>query len=227
MRVLIVEDEEKLARTLKESLEYEQYVVDIAHTGEEGFFLVNERHFDLIILDIMLPGRDGIDVLRTLRKRDLRTPVVILTARDTIEDKVRGLDCGADDYLVKPFAVAELLARVRARLRKDRTEDPATLNIAGLEMNLLTRAVTRDGEPIELTAKEFELLEYLLRRRGTVVTREMLARDIWKVSVRAVPLDNVIDVHMTRLRKKIDQGFSFPTIQTIRGVGFMLRETAA
>ncbi len=224
MRILIVEDESKLAIALKESLEYEQFTVDIAHTGEEGFFRVNERRYDLVILDIMLPGRDGFDVLRTLRKRNLQTPVIVLTARDTIEDRVLGLDSGADDYLAKPFAVPELLARVRALLRRGRADNPTALKFFGLEMDLVTRDVMREGTPIELTAKEFELLEYLLRRQGTVVTREMLARDIWKVSVRAVPLDNVIDVHMTRLRKKIDQGFAFSLLQTIRGVGFILRE---
>lgn len=224
MRILIVEDENKLAVALKESLEYEDFTVDIAHTGEEGFFRVNERHYDLVILDIMLPGRDGIDVLRTLRKRNRQTPVIVLTARDTIEDRVLGLDAGADDYLAKPFAVPELLARIRALSRRSRGDNPTALRFFGLEIDLITRDVMRDGTPIELTAKEFELLEYLLRRQGTVVTREMLARDIWKMSVRAVPLDNVIDVHMTRLRKKIDQGFAFPLLQTIRGVGFILRE---
>lgn len=224
MRILIVEDEKKLAQALKESLEREQFSVDMAHTGEEGFFLVNEHRFDLVILDIMLPGRDGIEVLATLRKRDLRTPVIILTAKDTIEDRVLGLDSGADDYLVKPFAVPELLARMRALLRRGRIESSASLKMSGLEMDVVTRSVLREGKIIELTAKEFELLEYFLRRQGTVVTREMLSRDVWKVSVRAAPLDNVIDVHMTRLRKKIDQGFAYPLVHTIRGVGFILRE---
>ena len=224
MRILIVEDETKLAQALKESLEYEGFDVDVAHTGEEGFFLVNERHFDLILLDVMLPGRDGFDVLSTLRMRNLQTPVLILTAKDTVEDRVSGLDRGADDYLVKPFAVPELLARIRAMLRRGRAQSAVVLKAADLEMNLVTRNVLRGGQAIDLTAKEFELLEYLLRRQGTVVTREMLARDVWNVSVRAVPLDNVIDVHMTRLRKKIDQGFACPAIHTIRGVGFILRE---
>ena len=224
MRILIVEDETKLAQALKESLEYEGFDVDIAYTGEEGFFLVNERHFDLILLDVMLPGRDGFDVLSTLRKRNLQTPVLILTAKDTVEDRVSGLDRGADDYLVKPFAVPELLARIRAMLRRGRAESAVVLKAADLEMNLVTRDVLRGGQAIDLTAKEFELLEYLLRRQGTVVTREMLARDVWNVSVRAVPLDNVIDVHMTRLRRKVDQGFACAAIHTIRGVGFILRE---
>ncbi|MGG1947671.1 response regulator transcription factor [Trinickia sp. NRRL B-1857] len=223
MRILIVEDEQKLAEALKESLEYERFAVEIALTGEEGFFLINARHFDLIVLDLMLPGRDGIEVLSTLRKRNLQTPVIVLTAKDTIEDRVLGLDRGADDYLVKPFAVPELLARIRALLRRGRGERATTLRLAGLEMDLMTRGITREGRPIELTTKEFELFEYLLQRQGTVVTREMLARDVWNVSARAVPLDNVIDVHMTRLRKKIDQGFAFPIVQTIRGVGFIVR----
>ncbi|PMS18548.1 DNA-binding response regulator [Trinickia dabaoshanensis] len=224
MRILIVEDEEKLALALKESLEFERYAVEIAHTGEEAFFLVNERQFDLIVLDLMLPGRDGIYVLSTLRRLKLQTPVIILTAKDTVEDRVLGLDSGGDDYLVKPFAVPELLARIRALLRRGRGENATTLRLAGLEVDLLTRSVARDDRPIELTTKEFEIIEYLLRREGTIVTREMLARDIWKVSARAVPLDNVIDVHMARLRKKIDQGFAFPIVQTIRGVGFIARE---
>lgn len=222
--ILIVEDEKKLAYALKESLEYERFVVDVAHTGEEGFFKVNERDFDLVILDIMLPGRDGIDVLSTLRNRNLQTPVILLTARDAIEDRVRGLDSGADDYLVKPFAFPELLARVRALIRRGRADRATVLRLSALEMNVMTREVICEGKPIELTAKEFELLEYLLRRHGAVVTREMLARDIWKVSVRAVPLDNVIDVHIARLRKKIDRGFGSPIIRTVRGVGFVLRE---
>jgi len=224
MRILIVEDEKKLAYALKESLEYEQFDVDIAHTGEEGFFKVNERDFDLVILDVMLPGRDGIDVLSTLRNRNLQTPVILLTARDAIEDRVRGLDSGADDYLVKPFAFPELLARVRALIRRGRADRATVLRLGPLEMNVVTRDVVCVGKAIELTAKEFELLEYFLRRQGAVVTREMLARDIWKVSVRAVPLDNVIDVHIARLRKKIDQGLASSLIRTIRGVGFVLRE---
>lgn len=224
MRILIVEDENKLARALRESLEREQFAVDIASTGEEGFFQINAQHFDLVVLDIMLPGRDGIDVLTTLRKRNLRTPVIILTARDSIEDRVLGLDRGADDYLVKPFAISELLARIRALLRRGRIENPSTLRACGLEMDLLTRDVKRDGKPVELTGREFELLEYLLRYQGTIVSREMLARDIWKISVRAVPLDNVIDVHMTRLRKKLDHGMALPIIETVRGVGFIVRE---
>ncbi len=224
MRILVVEDEAKVARALKEGLEREQYVVVVARTGEEGFYLVNAEEFDLVILDLMLPGRDGLQVLATLRKRGLGTPVLILTARDALEDRVAGLDSGADDYLVKPFAFPELLARIRALLRRGRAEQVLRLKLVDLEMDLLTRKVTRYGKALELTAREFELLEYLLRHKGQVVSREMLARDVWKETARATPLDNVIDVHIARLRRKVDEPFDRKLIQTVRGVGFVLRE---
>jgi DNA-binding response OmpR family regulator len=223
MRILVVEDEPKVADALREGLESEDYEVEIARTGEEGFFLVNARTFDLVILDLMLPGRDGLEILRTLRQRGLQTPVLILTARDAVEDRVTGLDCGADDYLVKPFAFAELLARIRALLRRGRTDQVLRLKAGDLEMDLVTRRVSRGGRPLKLTAREFELLEYLLRYRNQVVSREMLSRDVWHETSRATPLDNVIDVHIARLRKKVDHGFPRKLIHTIRGVGFMLR----
>src|SRR6266403_2909395 len=191
-RILVVEDESKVARALREGLERQGYQVVIAPTGEEGFFLVNAEEFDLIILDLMLPGRDGLQVLSTLRKRGLETPVLILTARDAIEDRVQGLDKGADGYLVKPFAFPELLARVRALLR--RTEQGPQLKLADLEMDVMTRKAKRRGQYLELTAREFELLEYLLRHKEQVVSREMLARNVWKEPARATPLDNVMDV---------------------------------
>jgi DNA-binding response OmpR family regulator len=223
MQVLVVEDESKVARALQEGLENEGYEVEIAGTGEEGFFLVNAQTFDLVILDLMLPGRDGLEVLRALRQRGLQTPVLILTARDAVEDRVTGLDCGADDYLVKPFAFAELLARIRALLRRGRTDQVLRLKAADIEMDLVTRRVSRGGRPLKLTAREFELLEYLLRYQNQIVSREMLARDVWHETSRATPLDNVIDVHIARLRKKVDHGFPRKLIHTIRGVGFMLR----
>lgn len=226
MRILVVEDEPKVADALREGLETEGYEVEIARTGEEGFFLVNAQTFDLVILDLMLPGRDGLEVLRTLRQRGLQTPVLILTARDAVEDRVTGLDCGADDYLVKPFAFAELLARIRALLRRGRTDQVLRLKTADLEMDLVTRRVSRGGRPLNLTPREFELLEYLLRYRNQVVSREMLARDVWHERSRATPLDNVIDVHIARLRKKIDHGSPGKLIHTIRGVGFMLGKDA-
>jgi two-component system, OmpR family, copper resistance phosphate regulon response regulator CusR len=221
-RILVVEDESKVARALREGLERQGYKVVVAPTGEEGFFLVNAEEFDLVILDLMLPGRDGLQVLSTLRKRGLETPVLILTARDAIEDRVQGLDSGADDYLVKPFAFPELLARVRALLR--RTEQGPQLRLADLEMNVVARNVKRRGQYLELTAREFELLEYLLRHKEQVVSREMLARNVWKEPARATPLDNVMDVHINRLRGKVDEPFDRKLIHTVRGVGFVLRE---
>lgn len=224
MRILIVEDETKVARALADGLRAEHYDVRIASTGEEGFFLVNNEAFDLVLLDLMLPGRGGLEVLATLRKRGLQTPVLVLTARDTVEDRVQGLDVGADDYLVKPFAVPELLARIRALLRRGRLDQVLRLQHEDLEVDLVTRKVTRAGQPLELTAKEFGILEYLLRHAGRVVSREMLARDVWQVTARATPLDNVIDVTIARLRRKVDDPFPRRLIQTVRGVGFVLGE---
>ncbi len=221
-RILVVEDESKVARAIREGLERQGHQVVIAPTGEEGFFLVNAEEFDLVILDLMLPGRDGLQVLSTLRKRGLETKVLILTARDAIEDRVQGLDRGADDYLVKPFAFPELLARVRALLR--RTEQGPQLRLGDLEMNVVTRNAKRRGQYLELTGREFELLEYLLRHKDQVVSREMLARNVWKESARATPLDNVMDVHINRLRRKVDEPFDRKLIHTVRGVGFVLRE---
>lgn len=224
MRILVVEDEAKVAKALKEGLEAEHYEVMVARTGEEGFFLANAQTFDLVVLDLMLPGRDGIEVLNTLRKQGLQTPVLILTARDTVEDRVVGLDSGADDYLVKPFAFPELVARIRALLRRGRSDQVLRLKLADLEMDLVTHTAMRGGQALALTAREFDLLEYLLRQQGHVVSREMLARDVWKETSRATPLDNVIDVHVARLRRKVDGPFDVKLLQTVRGVGFVLRE---
>jgi DNA-binding response OmpR family regulator len=179
--------------------------------------------FDCVVLDLMLPHRDGLEILATVRKRGLQTPVLILTAKDTIHDRVRGLDSGADDYLVKSFAIPELLARIRALLRRGRTDQVLKLQHEDLEMDLVTRKVARAGQAIELTVKEFEILEYLLRHVGRVVSREMLTRDVWHVAARATPLDNVIDVSIARLRRKIDDAFPVKLLQTVRGVGFVLR----
>ena len=224
MRILVVEDEAKVARALKEGLEGEHYDVVVAKTGEEGFFRVNAEMFDLLVLDLMLPGRDGIEILTTLRKRGVQTPVLILTAKDAVEDRVLGLDSGADDYLVKPFAFPELLARIRALLRRGRIDQVLRFKAGDLEMDAVTRKVTRGNQTLDLTAREFELLEYLLRHQNRLVSREMLAREVWKEPSRATPLDNVIDVHITRLRKKVDQDFPSKLIHTVRGVGFILRE---
>ena len=224
MRVLVVEDERKLAEVLFSALQAEHYDVVVAKTGEDGFYRANAELFDLVLLDLMLPGRSGLEILQTLRQRRVETPVLILTARDGVEDRVLGLDLGADDYLVKPFALAELLARVRALLRRGRPSDVFRLKIADLEMDLVARRVARGDRSIDLTGREFELLEYLLRHQGHLVSREMLAREVWKEPRRVTPLDNVIDVQMTRLRRKVDPDGGARLIHTVRGVGFVVRE---
>ncbi len=223
-RVLVVEDEQKVASALREGLEGERYDVVVEHTGEGAFFRLNTEIFDLILLDLMLPGRDGLQILRTLRARGDKTPVLILTARDTLDDRVRGLDGGADDYLVKPFAFEEVLARIRALLRRGRVTEPLRLRVGDLELDIVTRKVTRGGRFVELTVREFELIEYLMRHQGQTVSRGTLARDVWKESDRTTSLDNVIDVHIARLRRKIDLDQPVRLIHTVRGVGFSLRE---
>ena len=223
MRVLVVEDERKIAQILVSALEAEHYDVVVAPTGEDGFFRANAEAFDLVVLDVMLPGRSGLEILQTLRQRHIETPVLMVTARDGVDDRVLGLDLGADDYLVKPFAIPELLARVRALLRRGRPSDVFRLKAADLEVDLVTRRAVRGERLLDLTAREFELLEYLLRHQGHLVSREMLAREVWKEPRRATPLDNVIDVQMTRLRKKVDADGA-RLIHTVRGVGFVLRE---
>jgi len=224
MRILVVEDERKIAEALRAGLAGEGYEVVVAATGEEGFYLVNAETFDLVILDIMLPGRDGIQVLTTLRERGLQTPVLILTARDAIEDRVLGLDTGADDYMTKPFAFPELLARIRALVRRGRADQTLKLKAADLEMDLVARKVTRSSQPIELTVKEFEVLECLMRHQGHVVSREMIAREVWNETTWTAPLYNVIDVHIARLRRKVDEPCPTKLIQTVRCVWFVVRE---
>ncbi len=223
-RLLVVEDEPKVARALQQGLEAEGYRVSLARTGEDGFFLASTRPFDLVILDRMLPGRDGLEILGALRRKGFLTPVLLLTARDAVEDRVAGLDAGADDYVVKPFAFAELLARVRALVRRGRGDQLLRLSVADLVIDVPTRAVSRAGQPVDLTAREYELLEYLVRHKGTLVSREMLARDVWKETERCTPLDNVIDVHIAHLRKRVDQSYAVQLIHTVRGVGFIVRE---
>jgi DNA-binding response OmpR family regulator len=224
MRVLAVEDEGKVADALREGLESEQYEVVVERTGEGAFYRSTTEAFDLILLDLGLPGRDGIQILRALRERGDKTPVLVLTARDSLDDRVLGLDAGADDHMVKPFAFAELLARVRALLRRGRGGEKTRLSLADLDMDLIRRTVARGGATVDLTVREFELLEYLLRHEGQVVSREMLARDVWQETARTTPLDNVIDVHIARLRRKVDHESAAKLIHTVRGVGFVLRE---
>jgi two-component system, OmpR family, copper resistance phosphate regulon response regulator CusR len=224
VHILVVEDEQKMAKALRDGLEADDYSVQVAHTGEEGFYLIQSQQFDLVILDVMLPGHDGFEILATLRRRGVKTPVLLLTSRDAVEDRVRGLDMGADDYLVKPFAFPELLARARVLLRRGKPDVSQKLKIADLEMDVAQRSVIRAGQQIELTAREFELLEYLFANRGRVVSREMLARNIWKETARQTPLDNVIDAQIVRLRRKLDGQFERKLLHTVRGVGFVLRE---
>ena len=224
MRVLVVEDERKIAALLTEALQADHYEVVVAGNGEDGFFRASAEAFDLVLLDVMLPGRSGFEILHALRQRFIHTPVLILTARDSVDDRVIGLDLGADDYLVKPFAVPELLARIRALLRRGRPSDVLRLKAADLELDLVSRRATRGERSLELTVREFDLLEYLMRHQGHLVSREMLAHQVWKEPRRATPLDNVIDVQMTRLRKKVDAPGAARLIHTVRGVGFVLRE---
>jgi two-component system copper resistance phosphate regulon response regulator CusR len=227
VRVLVIEDEAKVAQALREGLEHEHYDVTIAETGEDGFFRASAEAFDLVLLDVMLPGRDGLEVLRTLRTQGMRSPVLMLTARDAVEDRVRGLDAGADDYLVKPFAFQELIARMRVLLRRGRQAESTRLAVADIELDLVARQATRAGRDLELTAREFDVLAFLVRHAGQLVSRDMLAQDVWKEFARATPLDNVIDVHMARIRRKVDAEMAVKLIHTVRGVGFTLKDGRA
>lgn len=224
LRVLVVEDERKVAEALRRGLEGEGYDVVVEISGEAAFFRLTADRFDLILLDLRLPGRDGLEILAAVRRRGLPTPVVVLTARDTLEDRVTGLDAGADDYVVKPFAFAELLARIRAVARRGRPAEAERLTVDTLAIDCAARRVTRAGEVVELTAKEFDLLLHLTRYARQVVSRDTLAREVWRETARSTTLDNVIDVHVSRLRRKIDAEQPVRLIRTVRGVGFVLRE---
>lgn len=224
MKVLIVEDDEKTANALAAGLREEGYAVSAAGTGEAAHVALSAESFDVVVLDWMLPGRDGMEVLTTMRARGATIPVLVLTARDAVADRVHGFESGADDYLIKPFAFAELLARIRSLLRRAPAPEPLRRRLGDLSLDLELRAVRRGDRRIDLTAREFDLLAYLLRQPGQVVTREMIAKDVWRETKRATPLDNVIDVHVAHLRRKVDDGHDTTLIQTVRGVGFVLRE---
>ena len=224
MQILVIEDERKLAEAIAEGLTHSGYQVMTAHSGEAGIRHVQSGNVDLILLDVMLPGMGGLEALRELRRSGFKTPVLILTSKGYIDDRVRGLDAGADDYLVKPFAFPELLARVRALHRRANPASVSVLQLADLRMDVRGRVATRGDKPLDLTGREFDLLEYLLLNSGTVVSREMVARDVWKTTVRYTSLDNVIDVHVARIRRKIDDPFPAKLLHTVRGVGFVLRE---
>ena len=220
MRILVVEDERRIADFISRGLSEQGYAVDVAGDGEGALLWPDVAEFDVIILDIMLPARDGIDVCRTLRRRGMRTPILMLTARDAVEDRVRGLDSGADDYLVKPFAFAELLARVRALTRREPAATGTALGVGDLILDTTTRDVSRDGKRIELTTKEYALLEYLLRHRNQVLTRTMIAEHVWNYEFDNA--SNVIDVHVRNLRRKIDDPFETKLISTVRGAGYRI-----
>jgi DNA-binding response OmpR family regulator len=225
IRVLIIEDERKVAQALRLGLEREGYEVALEGTGEQAFFRATSEAFDLILLDLMLPDRDGLEVLRAIRRWPLETPVIVLTARDTVRHRVSGLDAGADYYLVKPFAFDELLARIRALHRRGGGSLGAVrLAVGSLSIDLTSRQAKRGEQTIEVTNREFELLEYLMRHEGQVVSRDALARDVWKESSRTPTLDNLIDTHIARLRRKVDADRAGQFIHTIRGVGFVIRE---
>jgi heavy metal response regulator len=220
MRVLVVEDDLRIAEFIRKGLEEDGHAVDVAHDGDEALDWPAVVDFDAIVLDIMLPGRDGIEVCRILRTRGVRTPILMLTARDTVEDRVAGLDSGADDYLVKPFAFAELLARLRALMRREPVLLGTTLEVADLSLDTATRQVSRAGQPVTLTNKEYALLEYLMRHPNQVLTRTMIAEHVWNFDFDTGT--NVIDVHIRYLRRKIDDPYDLKLIQTVRGAGYRI-----
>ena len=224
-RILIIEDEPKVAESLQLGLRELDYLVDWAASGEDGLTCVLENQPDVIILDLNLPGRDGLDILATLRKHHKQMPVLILSARDAIDDRVAGLERGADDYMVKPFAFPELVARLKVMLRRETQGQVLAFELADLSIDIISRKVKRAGKTINLTPREFEILELLFRNIKRPVSRKTIARDVWQVE-RATPLDNVIDVHVMRLRKKVDDDYDLKLIQTIRGLGFMLNDAA-
>lgn len=220
MRILIVEDEQKTGDYLKQGLSEAGFMVDLVRDGLDGLHLALTDDYDLVVLDVMLPGLDGWQVLQRIRQGGKHMPVLFLTARDQITDRVKGLELGADDYLVKPFAFSELLARVRTLLRRGKTKEPDMLQVADLELDLLRRRVTRAGKRIDLTAKEFALLELLLRRQGEVLPRSLIASQVWDMNFDSDT--NVIEVAMRRLRAKIDDNFEPKLIRTLRGMGYVL-----
>jgi heavy metal response regulator len=222
MRILVIEDEKKVADFVKRGLKEEGYAVDVASDGEDGLFQASEIAYDLILLDLMLPKIDGISLCRKLRENDIQTPLIMLTAKDSVKDKVTGLDSGADDYLTKPFSFEELLARIRVLMRKGKNHQPARLQVADLVLDLVSHKVWRGKEEIILTVKEYALMEYFLRNAGTVITRTMIAEHVWDINFDT--FTNVIDVYVNYLRNKIDKGQKNKLIHTIRGRGYILKE---
>jgi heavy metal response regulator len=222
MRVLVIEDEKKIANFIRRGLKEEGHSVDTAYDGDEGYFLASSEKYDLIVLDVMLPKMDGIGLCRKLRNENNVTPIILLTAKDSVKDKVTGLDAGADDYLTKPFAFEEFLARTRVLLRKRDTTRTTKLQVGDLVLDLLAHKVTRSGKEVDLTTKEYSLLEYLMRNVGAVVTRTMISEHVWDVNFDTYT--NVIDVYINYLRNKIDRDHDVKLIHTLRGRGYMLKE---
>jgi heavy metal response regulator len=222
MRILVIEDEKKIASFIERGLKEEHYAVDVADNGEDGLHSATVNDYNLIVLDIMLPGRDGIFICRELRKKGIKTPVLMLTARDAVEDKVSGLDSGADDYMTKPFAFEEFLARVRSLLRRGTQQPSNILRVADLELHQLSHKVRRGEQDITLSSKEYSLLEFLALHKNEVVTRTMIAEQVWNEDFDS--FTNVIDVHIKHLRDKVDKNFAVQLIHTIRGSGYMLSE---
>ncbi len=222
MRALVVEDDRRISQFIEKGLREASYAVDVADDGDTGLRMALAGGQDVIVLDLMLPGRDGFSILRSIRKAGVSTPVICLTARDGVDDRVRGLDLGADDYLAKPFSFTELLARLRALLRRGPALANNTVVVGDLTIDLVARRVERSGRRVDLSAREFALLECLGRSAGEVLSRTMLLDHVWDMNHD--PMTNVVDVHINRLRRKIDHGFDHPLIHTIRGVGYVLRE---
>ncbi len=222
MRILVVEDEKKVAHFIEKGLREHAFTVDVAYDGEDGFFMAAGEEYGCIVLDILLPKMDGYEFLRAIRSKSIKTPVIFLTAKDAVDDRVKGLELGGDDYLVKPFAFAELLARIRVLIRRGKEKKVDKLKVGDLSLNLLTRTVVRAGKKIELTPKEYSLLQYLMQNRGRVLTRTMISENVWGYDFDT--FTNVIDVHINALREKVDRGFPTRLIHTVRGVGYVLEK---
>jgi two-component system OmpR family response regulator len=220
MHILLVEDELKMARALRRGLEQEGHSVDSTTDGDDALSRGVEFEYDAIVLDVMLPGRDGFSICRELRARDRWAPVLMLTARDAVEDRIRGLDAGADDYLVKPFAFGELLARLRALIRRGASERPAIITVGDVALDPAAHTVTRDGSPVDLSVREFSLLEFLMRHAGEVVSRTRILEQVWDVNYDS--FSNVVDVYVGYVRRKLEQPFDRPFIRTVRGVGYVV-----
>ncbi len=222
MRILLVEDEKRMADFVTKGLKEERYVIDVAHNGEDALFLIDVNPYDLIILDLMLPDTNGLAICKHIRNKKMDTPILIITAKDSVRDKVKGLDFGADDYLTKPFSFDEFLARVRALLRRKRADKMSILRVADLELNQLTHKVKRCDKEIDLTSKEYALLEYFIMNANEVITRTMISEHVWNEEFDS--LSNIIDVFVNHLRSKIDKDFDKPLIHTIHGTGYVLKE---